>query len=286
MEELNKFLDWVKKTKSENTYRSYKKTIEIFAFWLKKNNKTSLDISNKEAMEFYDYLIENYPAKRSIANRISALKSLYKYLISIEAVSKNPFVSIQVRLEQLLPKPLTYSQLKVILKEASLKDERVYLAIFSLVSLGLRVSELLALKKEDFYFNKILKVRVLGKGKKERYTISIFKSFDDKIKKFLIDKKPKERVFTFTARCLGYWCQKLSKETGIKFTPHTLRHTYATLLVKNKISFEKISKLLGHSNINTTMIYAKIGLEDIEDEIKKIRGDRSLIPLSYLRKVI
>lgn len=281
MDEIKEFLERIKKTKSINTYLAYQKSLFLFREFLESKGYDLRKITNKEAFEFYNYLNERYLSKRSINQRLSAIKSFYNYLFSTGRVSMNPFLLVQVKVEKLLPKPLSLSQLNIILKEASLLKKDIYLAIFGLVSLGLRISELLNLRKEDFYFNEVLKVRVLGKGKKERFTISIFEKFNDEIKLFLATKKDDEKVFNFTGRLLRYYCEHLSKKTGIKFSPHSLRHTYATLLVKKKIPLEKVSLLLGHSNIETTRIYTKIEMADIEDEMRKVI--RSLNFVSHLK---
>jgi len=269
MKEAEEFLKDIKLSKSENTFLTYQVSIRKFVEFLKEKNLRLKDVKPSHIREFRNSLAEKFQPS-TVNNRLSAIREFFEFLLERGDVESNP-VSHRLYLKQKkrLPKPLTIQELKTVLNACERSDYR--LCLFSMASLGTRVSETVNLKKGDFIFNRYLKVKVLGKGNKERITISCFEAYDKEIKEYL-DKLEGERVFPFSVSAIKKYCITLSKKTGIKVSCHRLRHTYATILVKEGMDIIRVKELLGHSDVSTTAIYTEISLSDIEKRMVRIRN--------------
>ena len=143
------------------------------------------------------------------------------------------------------------------------------LIIQLLYSSGLRVSELVNLKKQDIDFNENTGWVRAGKGKKDRMFF-ISKKFLKKLKKFLDKHSDWEYIFSksspLTTRNIQKIVQKAAARAEINkdVHPHTLRHSYATHLLDAGTDLRKIQTLLGHSSIATTQIYTHISKEQLK----------------------
>jgi integrase/recombinase XerD len=121
---------------------------------------------------------------------------------------------------------------------------------------GLRVSEMLNLKKSDINFKEeVLKV-VQGKGGKDRL-IPIPKPLQMELKSYLLQPfmDNEQRLFKTTSRATQYMLERVSKKFGKKVNPHMLRHSYATHVLEQTNNLELVRDLLGHSDIRITQIY-------------------------------
>ena len=121
---------------------------------------------------------------------------------------------------------------------------------------GLRVSEILNLKKSDINFKEeVLKV-VQGKGGKDRL-IPIPKPLQMELKSYLLQPfmDNQQSLFKTTSRATQYMLERVSKKFGKKVNPHMLRHSYATHVLEQTNNLELVRDLLGHSDIRITQIY-------------------------------
>lgn len=237
-------------------------------------------IDRKTIRGFLAWLSENKQNKRTVARRLSSLRSFFKYVQMQKWISLNPAEELDSpKLDRTLPVSLTYEQISHLFDQP---DTDVYLGfrdrtIMELFySSGLRVSELVALNREDFDYTN-LTVKLRGKGKKERI-VPITKNAADWIKAYLehperfhnsnihaaqIDphaiflNKLGTRLTTRSVdRKFDYYLQR-SGLAG-KVTPHTIRHTIATHWLENGMDLKTIQLLLGHSSLSTTTIYTQV----------------------------
>ena len=124
---------------------------------------------------------------------------------------------------------------------------------------GLRVSEMLHLKKQDIDLKEgVLKV-VQGKGGKDRI-IPIPRPLLHDLKIYLLQPfmDDRQELFTTRARAAGAMMDRLSKKFGKKVHPHMLRHSYATHVLEKTNNLKLVQDLLGHSDIKTTQIYTHL----------------------------
>ena len=234
------------------------------------------------------YLYKNFSNKksRSQARSISALKSFFNYLLFEGEIHSSPLNDIESpKIENKLPEVLTEDEIKRLISSVNLDSEfgqRNKTIIEVLYGTGIRVSELTELKLSNIFFNENI-LKVAGKGNKERF-VPLGKIASIEIKKYLIDRKKlkinsKYSDILFLNRYGRQLTRSMifkvindsSKNAKIdkKISPHTLRHSYATHLLKNGADLRTIQLILGHESITTTEIYTHLDTFHLEDVLKK-----------------
>jgi len=234
------------------------------------------------------YLYKNFSNKksRSQARSISALKSFFNYLLFEGEINSSPLNDIESpKIENKLPEVLTEDEIKRLISSVNLDSkfgQRNKTIIEVLYGTGIRVSELTDLKLSNIFFDENI-LKVTGKGNKERFvplgkiaTIEIKKylNYRDKLK---INSKFSDILFLnrygrqLTRSMIFKIIKDSSKNAKIdkKISPHTLRHSYATHLLKNGADLRTIQLILGHESITTTEIYTHLDTFHLEDVLKK-----------------
>ena len=234
------------------------------------------------------YLYKNFSNKksRSQARSISALKSFFNYLLFEGEIHSSPINDIESpKIENKLPEVLTENEIKRLISSVNLDSEfgqRNKTIIEVLYGTGIRVSELIELKLSNIFFKENI-LKVTGKGNKERF-VPLGKIAIIEIKKYLnnrdklkINSKFSDILFLnrygrqLTRSMIFKVINDSSKNAEIdkKISPHTLRHSYATHLLKNGADLRTIQLILGHESITTTEIYTHLDTFHLEDVLKK-----------------
>ena len=234
------------------------------------------------------YLYKNFSNKksRSQARSISALKSFFNYLLFEGEINSSPLNDIESpKIENKLPEVLTEDEIKRLISSVNLDSEfgqRNKTIIEVLYGTGIRVSELTDLKLSNIFFDENI-LKVTGKGNKERF-VPLGKIASIEIKKYLNDRdklkinsKFSDILFLnrygrqLTRSMIFKVINDYSKNAKIdkKISPHTLRHSYATHLLKNGADLRTIQLILGHESITTTEIYTHLDTFHLEDVLKK-----------------
>ena len=234
------------------------------------------------------YLYKNFSNKksRSQARSISALKSFFNYLLFEGEINSSPLNDIESpKIENKLPEVLTEDEIKRLISSVNLDSEfgqRNKTIIEVLYGTGIRVSELTDLKLSNIFFDENI-LKVTGKGNKERL-VPLGKIASIEIKKYLnnrdklkINSKFSDILFLnrygrqLTRSMIFKVINDYSKNAKIdkKISPHTLRHSYATHLLKNGADLRTIQLILGHESITTTEIYTHLDTYHLEDILKK-----------------
>lgn len=267
---------------TENTIASYQFELEKFALFLN-NNHLKLSLNEKNMTDYISTL-QNESA-RSIAHNISSLRSFYKFLLINHYVKQNPLEEIALPKQgKKLPKVLSIEEIDLLLdipiKNAFSARNKAILEL--LYASGLRVSELVNLKVGDIDFEMAL-VRTMGKGRKERivplgdYALKALYIYIYEYRNQLLIKGWTDYLFinnhgtNLTRQAIFKMIQSLAKEKGIEttFSPHTLRHSFATHLLQNGANLRDIQEMLGHSSLSTTQIYTHVSTEKLEKDYKK-----------------
>lgn len=281
LESLGKeYLDYLRidKKYSENTINTYQNSLNHYINFFK--NKDIETIKESDLDNYRKYLYNLNLDSSSICNNISALKSFYKYLMLFKGLKNNPLSDMELpKRKKVLPKTLTIDEVDKLL-DIDIKDYYDYRnkAMLELMySSGLRVSELVNLKSHDIDFDNAA-VRVFGKGSKERvlpisdYALEAIKLYIVNARIWLSKGKTSEYLFlnnhgdNMTRQAFFKILKKLACEKGIKasFSPHTLRHSFATHLLERGADLRSIQELLGHSSISTTQIYTYLSSDKID----------------------
>ena len=277
---FDKFLTYLRIDKgySENTISSYKNDLEKFLQFNK--DKSINNISNDDLKNYVKSLKQEKLNEKSISRNISCLKSFYKFLVIEKYVTNNPSDAVFIpKIKKSLPKILTEEEVLKLL-DIKLNDSFDYRnkAMLELMyATGLRVSELVNLKLQDLDLNQDI-VRTMGKGSKERiipigdYAKEYLEIYIYNYRGTMLKKNINEYLFLnnhgkkMTRQGFFKIIKKIAKEKGIKteLSPHTLRHSFASHLLKYGADLRTIQELLGHSDISTTQIYTHITNEELK----------------------
>ena len=263
---------------SENTIESYKRDLDKF---LEYNKNTSIDnISNEDLKKYIKYLNDDGLNEKSIARNISSLKSFYKFLVISKYISSNTSDSLYLpKIKKSLPSTLTEEEVTSLL-DIDLTDNFSYrnkAMLELLYATGLRVSELINLRLQDIDFSQDI-IRTFGKGSKERiipigdYAKEYLEKYIYEYRSSMLKRENNEYIFLnnhgkqMTRQGFFKIIKKIAKEKGInkELSPHTLRHSFASHLLKYGADLRTIQELLGHSDISTTQIYTHITNEELK----------------------
>lgn len=269
-ENLENYRNYLKyeRAYSDNTVGAYMNDLNKYEEFLKKD---ILD-SDTEDLEKYLKYIKNLEST-TVAHKITSIKSYFNYNIKRGIVSVNPADKVsRPKLTKHLPEYLTEEEVGKLLdvEVKSPYDYRNKTILELLYSSGIRISELVNIKTPNYDSEECL-IRIMGKGSKERivplgdYAINIMNDYMNNYRP-LINKKHTDYVFVnnrgdkISRQFIFKVIKKEALKKGIKkdISPHTLRHTFATHLLKNGADLRIIQELLGHENISTTQIYTHV----------------------------
>ena len=260
------FLNFKSKELSERTIKEYKKDLSLFI-----NLIGDKDVELAKTADIMIFRSSMDCSPSLINRRISALNSFFNFLVDMEIVKTNPVKqSLRIKkVNQKVPEALTDEEVDKILSTAGERCYRDYLIVKTILYCGLRISELLSLKKSDILRVKGHKVlRVIGKGGKERF-IPLPSKFAKELETYA-NSIDKDSLFPLTYQGAKYIFNKIAEKTGIKLHPHKLRHTFATILVDKGVDIRVIQAFLGHASPNTTARYAKVRDDVMFKVIEKV----------------
>jgi len=264
---VEKFVNFLNgEKKSQNTIKEYRSIVSQFLSYV---NKDPYEIDMGDVEKYREFLaVDKKSSKQTIYIYMKALQSFFKFL------KKDELYKLQApKRSRKLPVYLNEKEMSELLNAAkeSLRD---YTLILTLAYTGLRVSELSTLKIEDVdFFENFFHIRS-GKGDKDRLVavdenvIKFIKEYISNEKRvdgyLFISRKGTRITTTHIERLIRYY----AKKAGIrkKVTPHTIRHTFATTLLRNGADIRFIQQILGHSSISTTQIYTHVD----EDALKQV----------------
>lgn len=275
---INEFIDYLRfeKKYSENTVESYQRDLNKINICLKKD---FVKLNKKDIQNYIQTLSKEENAS-SVSRCISTLKSFYKFMEINKYTNSNPLTTItNPKTAKTLPKVLSEEEVDKLLNITLNTDfdYRNKAMLELMYSSGLRVSELINLTVNDIDLVNS-SVRIFGKGSKER-VVPLNDYATEALKNYILYHrtclfKHGENNYLFlnnhgnkmTRQGFFKILQKIAKEKNIKseLSPHTLRHSFATHLLKHGADLRSIQELLGHSDISTTQIYTHITSERLQ----------------------
>ena len=297
-EVLNLYDNWLKwllnqKNYSHNTISSYSYDYKYFINFVFNHlsvSKVSLkDLQKLELRDFRSWLsflktINPNLSAKSLARARASIKSFYFYCILIKKIKSSEIYNLaNPKLPKNLPRAVSENQIiKVIDILKCEKNKFLQLRNTALIYLlwgcGLRVSELLSLNNKQINDNYII---IFGKGKKERIVpllpeikIKIIEWIEWKHQNFnhnndalFISRLGKRLSPRYVQKLIEKLRQQLDLDKS--FTPHALRHSFATQLLMNGVDLRTLQMMLGHSSLATTQHYLKVTNKFVENVYKK-----------------
>ena len=262
---------------SQNTIENYSFDIQRLCLFLTENKMEVSPIQiDEEILQQFIYSVSKEVNPRSQARIISGLKSFFGYLMFEDYRTDNPLELIETpKTGRKLPDILSVDEIDTLIAAIDLtsnEGERNRAMMETLYGCGLRVSELVALKMSDLFFEEGF-IKVTGKGNKQRFVpigdltqkfIIIYR--DTKRNQLNVKKGYEDTLFLnrrgsqLTRAMIFTIIKNLASVIALHKTisPHTLRHSFATHLLENGADLRAIQLMLGHESITTTEIYVHL----------------------------
>ena len=290
---VDKFTNYllVEKNGSKLTGENYRRDISDFEQFMISKAGEDFPWDSVQVVQIRSYLAwlnrENY-SRRTIARRISSLRSFYKYLLREEYIAQNPFTKVRTpKLDKRLPVFLEEGEIDSLLdlpddSALGLRDQAV---LEMLYATGCRVSELAGMRLADLDLSGLF-VLLHGKGNKDRIVPigntcknAFLKYFARSRAPLMLKYHVEEHQFVFVnnrggaltdrsvRRILDKYVQKLALQKNV--SPHTIRQTFATHLLEHGADLRAVQELLGHASLSTTQIYTHITNERINKVYQK-----------------
>jgi integrase/recombinase XerC len=314
---INNFLDHIRieKNYSETTKQTYLFALNIFLLFLKESN---LEITNRNIISGYIlFLKKRENSDITIAHRLAILKTFFSYLEKIKKLKKNKLPEIEKykTTRKIISIPsddevnlfidsieTEYKGVEKLFSASKKVNERIKAKFFSLIrdltfftlitATGMRISEALNIQLDDINWID-RSIKILGKGSKERFVFFgipklnlLFSRLIKMIKDFGIESHYLFVSYQHRKPLSSRYIQMIMKEflnrTSSKdFTPHTLRHYYATSSIEKGANIKAISILLGHADVSTTLnLYfhiSKIKLKEVFDKFNPFSNITSTV---------
>jgi integrase/recombinase XerD len=291
---VNRFLEFlsVEKGASGNTISAYRNDLgqleEYFASRKNGNGIPWQKLNQNQVLDFILHLKSQSYAEATVARKVAALKSFFSFLQAEGELRSNPAESLaSPKVGKALPKPLTVQEVDELLEQPLRRDtpdgrrDRAMLEL--MYATGLRVTELVSLDLSDIHVDGERPfVRLVGKGNRERQ-IPLLEQPAQEISDYIKFARPRlvgesnepalfvnRRGERLTRQ--GFWLilKGYAAEAGIdQVTPHTLRHSFATHMLRGGMDIHKVQELLGHANISTTQVYTQIDREHMREAYEK-----------------
>ncbi|GAV23457.1 tyrosine recombinase XerC [Carboxydothermus pertinax] len=280
-EELKAFLNYLllERNYSPHTIAAYQKDISEFWEFLQ-GEKSLTMVGELELKKFLVYLLKKKLSRRTVARKMVALRSFYRFLKKSGFIKENPSLNLELpKIPKTLPEVLTVEEaLKIIESQKQFTPieirNKALLELF--YGAGLRIGEIVGLKLGDVDLAQGY-VRVTGKGRRQRiiplgsYALNALKLYLEVSRPALGPKSEQlflnQRGGGITPRGVRLIIAKIVKKAGInrKITPHTFRHSYATHLLEGGADIRSVQELLGHKRLSTTEIYTHLSKEQLRE---------------------
>ena len=291
---VERFLNYMaaERGMSPNTLAAYKNDLHQLVEFLETHKPGATtdggweQVDSQALTAYILRLHDNEYSDTTRARKVASAKSFFGFLLEENVITKDPTESLSSpRVGRSLPDALSLDEVEALLSAPSddtpeAARDRAMLEL--LYASGVRVGELVSLDLEDIDLEQSF-VRCFGKGSKERM-IPIHQQAEAALRTYLVEGRPRlakngvgQALFlSQSGKRLsrqGFWLilKGLAGRAGIqrKVTPHTLRHSFATHLLRGGAPLRHVQELLGHASITTTQVYTHLTSEHVRSEYEK-----------------
>lgn len=295
VEQINDFIDSLSSEKgySEHTCRAYQNDLNAFCRFMTRKFK-SIQFDGIDSLTIREYLgvLHGMKKKVTIARKLSALRSFFRYLVKRGLISDNPAdLILTPKQEKYIPEYLSVDRVFHLLdhiKTDTLLDLRNRAIFETLYSSGIRVSEVSGIDASDVDFESGM-IRVLGKGRKERLVpvgekaLNAIRAYRKRLVEETGDPEGIPRVENDAAlflnknrgrlstRSIARILDKIAKACGIAapVSPHMLRHSFATHMLDSGADLKVVQEILGHKSLSTTQKYTHVSVHRLMEAYDK-----------------
>ena len=280
---MREYLNFWKNTKksSDNTIQAYKRDLNFFFEYLKKNNLEYLNVEYDDIQKYIEELNNEGRKAASISRRLATLRSFYGYLLKKKLIKAIPTNKVNTpKVEKKAPMILTADEVEILLsqpKSDDLKGIRDKAMLEFAYATGMKVSEIINLDLKDVNLvdsyvvcNEGYSKRVVPLG---RISKEALVEYLDNSRPYLLKTEDEKPLFVnvmgnrLTRQ--GFWkiIKQYQEQAHIdkEITPHVLRHSFATHLLQNGADMRAVQTMLGHTDIASTQVYMKL----IDDQYKE-----------------
>jgi site-specific recombinase XerD len=276
--------DLARAGRSPRTLAGYRKDLADFAAWMEGRYGEAFDPKATLPEDLRDYrqhlLSVRRRAPATINRRVSALRAFFAFLAARGEIPSNPAARLPgVRQARAAPKALSDAELRRLLREARRSSNPLHRAVILLLAhTGLRGSELCALRLSDVALSERKgKIVVRGKGEKVR-EVPLNAEAREALREWLSVRPtaPDDALFVGRRGRLtpsGVWriVREYARRAGVEAHPHTLRHTFATRLLREAgADLVTVAEILGHESLNTTARYTRPSERDLEAAVERL----------------
>lgn len=219
----------------------------------------------------------------SVARKLSTYRQFYSFLVMEGIIESNPVLRIKsTKIRSISPMALTVNEVIQLIEESKKNNDYTSLKTTAMLELlysaGLRISEMLSLKVSDIIYGSNVRDSMIirGKGDDERVVL-VNDSTKVAIQKYYaLHKKRSKWLFhgrtnnsPMSRQGFFYVCKQLASKVGIKhFSPHVMRHSFATHMIRAGMDIRFAQELLGHKSINSTQVYTKLSYDQLMDLVQ------------------
>ena len=272
---IDDFLSYISSVRSlsENTVKNYAIDLCSWQRYMRDRELDPVTFTKEDAALYAEYLQEEF-SERSVLRKLTTLRTFYGYLQKRDIVHRDPFEEISMRQKaRRLPSVLTEDEVKKLLSvpRSSFADERDHMLFLFIYNTGCRISEAIGVNLDDIEYSK-RRILIRGKGDKERFvffspsTSEEIRYYIEKRNEYLSEIKAsnpdalfigdKGGRLPFSSAHIIFDKYRAMLGWQKEFTPHTLRHSFATLATSMGEDIRILKDVLGHTKITTTEIYA------------------------------
>lgn len=244
-------------------------------------------ITLQHLQDFVKWIASIGMTERSQARIISGIRSFFRYCLQEDICAADPTALLATpKLKRSLPETLSFEEIESVIAAIDLsrpEGTRNKAILETMYSCGLRVSEVINLKRSHFY-PEIGFIRVIGKGDKERLVpigndaVKYIQIYVQESRIHILQQRGSEDILFLNRRggklsrvMVFYIIKDLAKTANINkvISPHTFRHSFATHLVEGGADLRAVQEMLGHESITTTEIYTHLDRQFLRDTLHR-----------------
>ena len=285
--QIKLFLEFLQNDKklSNNTLQSYQRDILQYQAYIDKNKLNYVKVDSEDLSKYLKSLSRMNKKPSTISRNLATIRAFYQFLVRTKKVKKDPTDGIHApKVEKSVPSVLTAKEVELLLeqpKNIDLKGIRDKAMLEIAYATGMRVTEIISLNVGDVNVEE--SYVTCNSGSKSRniplgsMSLQALVDYIEKARPVLIKDERDEALFVnINGRRLtrqGFWkIVKFYKEQAHiskDITPHVLRHSFATHLLRNGADLKSIQTMLGHSDISSTQVYMQFKNENLKDIYNK-----------------